>query len=87
MIKLRIGTSLQFNTAGFERNYYLLTSMTFIRCFGHLFTSSSFLCHFYQAAVSVKINNLLVCFCCFELFCPILEKDVFGRKFVYCFIK
>ena len=47
----------------------------------------NFLCcnlssHFCQAAVSVKISNLLICFCSFDLSCPILEKDNF-IKFVY----
>ena len=37
----------------------------------------SFLCHLSQASVTVKINNLLICFCSFDLFCPILEKDNF----------
>ena len=30
--------------------------------------------HFYQAAVAVKVKNLLICFCSFDLSCPILEK-------------
>ena len=30
-----------------------------------------------QAAASVKISNLLICFCSFDLACPILEKDNF----------
>ena len=28
---------------------------------------------FCQAAVSIKINNLLICFYNFDLYCPILE--------------
>ena len=32
---------------------------------------------FCQAAVSIKINNLLICFYNFDLYCPILEKDNF----------
>ena len=32
---------------------------------------------FSQAAVSVKISNLFICFCGFYLSCPILEKDNF----------
>ena len=31
---------------------------------------------FNQAAVSNKISNLLICFCSFDLSCPILEKDI-----------
>ena len=31
--------------------------------------------HFYQVAIAVKISNLLICFCCFDLFCAIYEKD------------
>ena len=45
---------------------------------------------FYQTAVEVKISNLLICFCSFELSCPILEKDNF-IECIYivlsCFIK
>ena len=33
--------------------------------------------YFYQAAVAIKISNLLICFCRFDLSCPILEKDIF----------
>ena len=40
--------------------------------------------HFSQAAVSVKISNLLIYFCSFGLPCPILEKENVNRKFVYC---
>ena len=39
-----------------------------------------FLCHFYhfyEAAIAVKISNLLICFCSFDLSCPILEKYSF----------
>ena len=28
--------------------------------------------YFYQAAIAVKISNLLICFCSFDLSCPIL---------------
>ena len=31
----------------------------------------------YQAAVTVKISILLICFCGFDLFCPLLDKDIF----------
>ena len=44
-----------------------------------------FLCDFCQAAVSVKISNFFVCFCSFDLSCPILEKDNF-IKFFYCIV-
>ena len=27
-----------------------------------------------QATVSIKIRNLLICFCSFDLSCPVLEK-------------
>ena len=30
-----------------------------------------------QAAISFKISNLLICFCSFDLSCPILGKDNF----------
>ena len=33
--------------------------------------------NFYQAAVAIKINNLLICFCIFDLSSPIPEKDSF----------
>ena len=32
---------------------------------------------FCKAAFSIKIGNLLICFCRFDLSCPILEKDNF----------
>ena len=35
---------------------------------------------FYLAAVAIKISNLLICFCSFDLSCPILEKDIFIEK-------
>ena len=42
-------------------------------------TSSSyviiFVGYFSQATISIKISNLLICFCSFDLFCPILEKE------------
>ena len=31
--------------------------------------------------VSIKIRNLLICFCRFELSCPILAKDNFIEHF------
>ena len=37
---------------------------------------SSFL-SLYQAAVTIEISILLICFCSFELFCPLLDKDRF----------
>ena len=30
-----------------------------------------------QADVRVYISILLICFCSFDLFCPLLEKDIF----------
>ena len=33
-----------------------------------------------QAADSIKISNLLVCFCSFDLSCRILEKDNFIKN-------
>ena len=40
-----------------------------------------------QAAVSVKISSLRVCFCSFDLSCPILEKDNFIEHFIlYCLV-
>ena len=29
----------------------------------------------YEAAVMVEISILLICFCSFDLFCPLLDKD------------
>ena len=40
----------------------------------------------YIPAVSIKISKLLICFCSFGLSCPILEKNIFNRKFVYCLV-
>ena len=37
----------------------------------------SFLHHFYHAVIAIKISNLFICFCSFDLSCPILEKDIF----------
>ena len=34
-----------------------------------------FLHHFYLAAVSIKISNLLICFRWFDFSCPVLEKE------------
>ena len=28
-----------------------------------------------QGAIAIKISNLLICFCSFDLSCSILEKD------------
>ena len=42
---------------------------------------------FYQAAVAVKISNLLVYFLSFVLSCPVLEKDSFIEFFIlYCLV-
>ena len=43
-----------------------------------------------QAGSSVKISNLLFCFCSFSLSCAILEKDNFIENLcivLSCFIK
>ena len=40
-------------------------------------TVSFYMYLFYQAAVAVKIGNVLIYFCTFDLSCPILEKDIF----------
>ena len=53
-------------------------------------TSFFLLLHFCQVAISVKISNLLICFCSFDLSCPILEKDNFIENLdivLYCLIK
>ena len=34
-------------------------------------------CNIYCYAVAARIRNLHICFCSFELSCPILEKDNF----------
>ena len=39
-----------------------------------------FLRCFYQAAVSIKISNLLIVFCNFDFSCPILEIDSFIKN-------
>ena len=33
--------------------------------------------HFYQATIAIKISNLFICFCNFDLSCPILEKYIY----------
>ena len=46
--------------------------------------------YFYQAAIAVKISNLLICFCSFDLSCPILEKYFFIENFdiiLSCLVK
>ena len=35
----------------------------------------------YQAAVTDYTSILLICFCSFDLFCPLLEKDTFIEIF------
>ena len=43
-----------------------------------------------QAAISVKISNLVICFCSFGLSCPILENDnIIENLYIVssCFIK
>ena len=45
-----------------------------------------FLYHFYQAAVAIKICNLLICFCSFDLSCPTLEKDSYIEKVLSCLV-
>ena len=34
----------------------------------------------YQAALTAEISILLICFCSFDLFCPLLEKDTFIKN-------
>ena len=47
--------------------------------------------NFCQAAVSIKISNLLICyFCSFDLSCPIFETDNFIENLdivLFCLIK
>ena len=40
---------------------------------------------FSQADISVKISNVLICFCSFYLSCPILEKGNFIKN-LYCIV-
>ena len=35
-------------------------------------TDIIFVCHFSQATILIKISNLLICFCSFDLYCLIL---------------
>ena len=46
--------------------------------------------HYGKVAVSIKLSNLLICFCSFDLSYPVLEKDDFIKN-VYivlsCLIK
>ena len=41
----------------------------------HLFFKNNYLYLFCQSAISIKISNLLICFCSFDFYGPILEKD------------
>ena len=70
-------------------NYYLIYLMMYTAHFYKLFISKvkkerylmrqdyTILCHFYQAVVAIYISILLICFCSFDLSCPILKKDSF----------
>ena len=41
--------------------------------------------HFIQATVSIKIRNVLIYICSFDLSCPILEQDNFIEMgILYC---
>ena len=43
--------------------------------------------HFYQAATAIKINNLRICFCSFDLSYPIVEKDnLIKTFFIVCLV-
>ena len=42
--------------------------------------------YYHQAAVAFYMSILLICFCSFDLFCPIFEKDSFIEKCVYCIV-
>ena len=47
-------------------------------------------CFLGEAAVSVEISNLLICFCSIDLSCPIFEKDNIVEHLyivLFCFIK
>ena len=30
----------------------------------------------YQTAIAIEVGILLLCFCGFDLFCPLLDKDI-----------
>ena len=54
------------------------------------FITKTVLIFLYQAAVVIKISNLVICFCSFDLSCPILEKDSFIENVYFvlsCLIK
>ena len=56
----------------------------------HLIIIWSSFDHLSWATVSVKISNILICFCSFDLSCPIFKKDIFYRKIyivLSCLIK
>ena len=55
-----------FSLFPFERSHTCSFSLSLLH--------TSTYCHFCQSAISVKINNLLICFCNFDLSCPLLEK-------------
>ena len=44
------------------------------------FLGHHLLSFFSQATISIKISNFLICFCSFDLSCPILEKDNFNKS-------
>ena len=41
---------------------------------------------FSQAAISIKISNLFICFCSFDLSCPTLEKTKFYQNNLHCIV-
>ena len=43
--------------------------------------------NFSQAAVSIKMSNVLICFCSFDLSCPIVKKVNFMKNLIlYCLV-
>ena len=43
---------------------------------------------FDQAAVMIEVSILLLCFCSFDLFCPLLDKDISIENLyiLYCLV-
>ena len=60
-----------FNVSAFSKSLHKTRTSEFITLCGR---------HYSQAAVSIKISNLLLCLCSFELSCPILEKYNFIER-------
>ena len=59
--------------------FYLTTHSTHF-IYGYMASGNKTRSDFSQTAVLIKISNLLICLCSFDLSCPILKKDDFKEN-------